>query len=267
MSEPDAKRPRVEAVAASDQQASVADHYNKRGTVALQDRQFSPIIRLKSLNNWVKHVLIDLHVTQPNSVVLDLCGGKGGDLSKFKRFPLIKRVVLADHAELSVKEAMTRFAFLKPSFQCRFLFADCFRVPLSLSLPAGTNADLVSCQFALHYSFETEARARCCMRNIAQNLAVGGHFVSTFPDSRVLVERGLSVYEANLQRDAASASTARCKFGNGCYSVDFEKPPRKLTKDQPFGVKYVFSLQASPRLLFASCLFSGMSVAFPCLAK
>ena len=37
--------------------------------------------------------------------------------------------------------------------------------------------DIVSCQFALHYSFESEAQAECMVRNAAECLRPGGFFI------------------------------------------------------------------------------------------
>jgi len=38
-------------------------------------------------------------------------------------------------------------------------------------------------QFALHYSFETEAKARQLLKNVASVLDDGGTFFGTFPDA------------------------------------------------------------------------------------
>lgn len=50
--------------------------------------------------------------------------------------------------------------------------------------------DLVSCQFALHYAFESEARARMMLQNIATRLKPGGYFIGTIPDANLIVYAG-----------------------------------------------------------------------------
>ncbi|GJN39521.1 hypothetical protein PR202_gb28645 [Eleusine coracana subsp. coracana] len=62
----------------------VADHYSARSNQTLEERENSPIIHLKKLNNWIKSVLIQLYA-HPGDCVLDLACGKGGDLIKWDK--------------------------------------------------------------------------------------------------------------------------------------------------------------------------------------
>lgn len=62
--------------------ANVATHYDNVQQETRRGRQNSAIYRLRSFNNWLKAVLINLH-TRPGYSVLDLCCGKGGDLRKW----------------------------------------------------------------------------------------------------------------------------------------------------------------------------------------
>lgn len=43
--------------------------------------------------------------------------------------------------------------------------------------------DLVSCQFAFHYSFESLPQAETMLRNVSENLKRGGYFVATIPSA------------------------------------------------------------------------------------
>ena len=51
--------------------------------------------------------------------------------------------------------------------------------------------DLVSCQFALHYSFESKEKAHVALKNVSARLKTGGHFIGTIPfaDRIVYVEK------------------------------------------------------------------------------
>ncbi|URE25821.1 mRNA cap guanine-N7 methyltransferase [Musa troglodytarum] len=62
----------------------VADHYSARSNQTLEEREASPIIHLKKLNNWIKSVLIQLYA-HPKDAVLDIACGKGGDLIKWDK--------------------------------------------------------------------------------------------------------------------------------------------------------------------------------------
>jgi mRNA (guanine-N7-)-methyltransferase len=69
----------------------------------------------------------------------------------------------------------------------QFVVGDCFKAGLFNSLPKDYQFDFVSCQFALHYSFETEQKARSLLENISSRLKPGGTFVGTIPNSSWLV--------------------------------------------------------------------------------
>lgn len=85
--------------------------------------------------------------------------------------------------------------------------------------------NLVSCQFAFHYCFESLTQAECMLRNASECLRTGGFFIGTIPDANEIMKR---------QRQADSTS-----FGNDIYKITFlcdvEEPPL-------FGAKYNFEL-------------------------
>ena len=73
--------------------AHIAEHYNKRRSETLDQRNQSPIIHLRNFNNWIKSVLLNKYV-KPGHIVFDICAGKGGDLKKFAQ-GRIEHLVLA----------------------------------------------------------------------------------------------------------------------------------------------------------------------------
>ena len=128
-----------------------------------------------------------------------LCGVvhvlQGGDLKKYASAG-IGYYVSADHALGSVRDAVDRYNNIHCDFPGHFLAADCHRVLLSRAYPPHCWFDLVSCQFALHYSFETHDTASQFMWNITERLLPGGHFIATFPDSERLVS---DIYSSTRQ--------------------------------------------------------------------
>lgn len=49
--------------------------------------------------------------------------------------------------------------------------------------------DCPTLQFAMHYSWSTEARARRALANVSSLLRPGGIFIGTMPDANVIVKK------------------------------------------------------------------------------
>ena len=193
--------------------------------------------------------------------VLDLGCGKGGDLLKWSKAG-VDNMTCVDIAETSVEQAKDRYNQMKQRnrgriFKANFFAADCTKTRLLDKYQASANMttntpkfDIVSCQFAFHYSFETQAQAECMVRNAAECLKPGGYFIGTTPDANVIWER-----LKNQQNN---------RFGNSVYTVEFDenspvltalkqnshgnetqgKVAGKMPKDLPtFGVGYNFHLE------------------------
>jgi len=83
--------------------------------------------------------------------------------------------------------------------------------------------DLVSCQFSLHYSFESEERAKGLMNNISCRLRPGGYFIATIPNSKKLIEK----------------MSRKEDIGNQYFKVEYDK---EKTSFEDFGNSYTFTL-------------------------
>lgn len=206
----------------------VAAHYDGKRALGVAQRNASPIIHLRHFNNWVKAVLLEKHWR--SGAVLDLCCGMGGDLGKYARMG-VRRVVGVDISEASLQEAARRLGGLHaPAMQCTFVPADACAVDLGALLPRDVQFTLVSCQFALHYAFESEARARQFLANVASRLLPGGYFVGTTTNVARILER-------------AAAGPA---FGNSVFSITFDDgikfDDKQPPPGSPFGRRLRFSL-------------------------
>lgn len=220
-----------------DHSSEVAQHYNRLQEVGLEVRSQSRIVYMRNFNNWVKSVLIgeildQLRRSKPGPVrVLDLGCGKGGDLLKWRRGN-ISHLVCTDIAEVSVEQCRSRYEEMKRKnynddlFTAEFITADATKELLSTRLEdPSLTFDLCSCQFVVHYSFESKVKAETMLRNACERLRPGGYFIGTTPDAYELMKR------ASLSEDLA--------FGNEVFKVRFKsEPPFPL-----FGAEYHFSLE------------------------
>ncbi|XP_057825668.1 mRNA cap guanine-N7 methyltransferase 1 isoform X2 [Cryptomeria japonica] len=215
----------------------VAEHYSKRTNQTLEEREASPIIHLKKLNNWIKSVLIQLY-TRRGDVVLDLACGKGGDLIKWDKAK-VGYYVGVDIADGSIEDCRTRYNCetdplhrrKKFSFPARLICADAYEVRLDEELKHDAPFDICSCQFALHYSWSTEERARRALLNVSTLLRPGGTFVGVMPDANVIVRK---------LRKADGL-----KFGNSVYWISFDEKyaQKKFKSSNPYGIQYTFHLE------------------------
>lgn len=195
----------------------VAAHYD---TLVQKDRGESSILAIRNFNNWIKAVLISLYVN-PGDAVLDLGSGRGGDLGKWCQRK-IRLLTSVDVSAKSLEDAKVRLAAMSwCKFTAEWIHANAYTAPLLLK----NVYDVVSCQFSLHYAFDTEQHARTAISNVASNLRIGGVFIATVPDA------------AELRRRASGS----LEFGNKYYTVKFED----ADLDRPFGVKYTFTLSDS----------------------
>lgn len=208
----------------------VIEHYNMRPDIGVVQRMKSPIIGLKSFNNWVKSVLITRFAHPVLSVsvlissgrtspargkVLEVGCGKGGDLTKWQKAN-IRALVGVDIAEVSIAQARQRWETMRPPrFAASFAALDCYTQPLSNAFPPEELAqpfDVVSMQFCMHYAFETVEKARRMLQNVTEWLRKGGVFLGTIPNAEQLLER----------LDDLPESATDLSFGNSVYNIRFE---------------------------------------------
>ncbi|XP_023951484.2 mRNA cap guanine-N7 methyltransferase [Bicyclus anynana] len=216
----------------------VAAHYNHIEEKGVQERFNSPIFYLRNFNNWVKSVLIQEYTDRIREKdygkvirVLDICCGKGGDLGKWQK-ARAEHVVFADIADVSIDQCKSRYDDLKRRigrlFTAEFIAADCTRDVLRHKYhDPSIKFDLASCQFGLHYSFESLAQARRMLANISECLKPGGYFIGTVPDAYEIVSR------CQKSQDGA--------FGNRIFNIKLLFDP---ANGYPlFGAKYDFHLE------------------------
>lgn len=210
----------------------VRQHYNQRPDQGVQRRQESPIIKLRSFNNWIKFVLISKY-SERGCTVLDIGCGKGGDLFKWGRAGC-SGFIGVDIAEVSVAQARERYDKVRHKrFWADFCVGDAFEEPMETIVhPDAFPVDIVSSQFCLHYAFSSEERVRMALSNVSRSLRRGGIFLGTIPNSDV------------INKHIRKLEPHELKWGNSVYNVEFElAPPRDGVFKPAFGHKYTFFLE------------------------
>lgn len=214
----------------------VRQHYN---AVPQRGRDWrkteSRIKGLRSFNNWVKSVVI--HKFSPADAgngpplrVLDLGCGKGGDLGKWQQAPQPVEVYVGiDPAEVSIDQARERHGEMRYKgnrggrggrphrmFDAVFIAQDAFghsignisvvrSIGFDPSAPnqrrGGGGFDVVSMMFCMHYAFESEAKTREMLQNVAGSLKKGGRFIGTIPNSDIIRSRVESFHKAQAEHE------------------------------------------------------------------
>ena len=172
----------------------VAKHYEARENQDVNRRNQSRILHLRNFNNWTKSVLINKYLEKlkrdlgkRRPVVLDMCCGKLGDFKKWKEAG-VGYLVGADIAKQSLIDGLERYntSNFYNNFPLTLIHADCANADITPHYN-GVIFDICSCQFSLHYSFESAERARTIFKNITSNLRNGGYFFGTIPRACYLV--------------------------------------------------------------------------------
>lgn len=202
----------------------VRQHYNAVPQRGRDWRKTDSRIKgLRSFNNWVKSTIIHKFAPTdegngPPLRVLDLGCGKGGDLGKWQQAPQPVGILVGiDPAEISIEQARDRHVQMwrggnrggrggrgssrpQRTFDAEFFAQDAFgrsiaNIPIvrhigfdsGMPIPRrGGGFDVVSMMFCMHYAFESEAKTRGMLQNVAGSLAKGGRFIGAIPNSDVI---------------------------------------------------------------------------------
>jgi SAM-dependent methyltransferase len=102
--------------------------------------------------------------------------------------------------------------------------------------------DFATVMYALHYSWESETKARKFVENTVSQLKKDCYLMITIPDKRVILER------LKVAQSADPADRPISKFGNSIYTVNFlSLPPSQEAKASSslplFGAAYEFTLE------------------------
>ncbi|CAM9168977.1 unnamed protein product [Ectocarpus sp. 12 AP-2014] len=266
-------------------QAEAAAKYSEE--LRTEGQQASSFIyHLKRFNNWVKATLIakaSKDASHAGLRVLDLACGKGGDLFKWATHPDgVEKYVGSDIAFGSLQHLVERMAksadrggrgnwskvpvkLFEADLGRNDVQRDRVRVwektegqpgewGLRVPLNEGDLFDVASMQFALHYMGQTEGRMRRFLHEVSRHLRVGGIFIATTMDSRVLMQ--LLMGHAEQSWDSSLGRTTRKveiddERQQNLLSIVFKDPFESYLRHSsedgdatgPFGLEYTFTLR------------------------
>ncbi|KAJ4293736.1 mRNA cap guanine-N7 methyltransferase [Collariella sp. IMI 366227] len=193
-------------------------------------------------------------------LVLDIGCGKGGDLFKWQQAPqTVDLYVGLDPADISIEQARERYRSManrggggrggrgghhrRPPpriFDARFHVKDCYaetigdidivrEVGFSASnVSSSRGFDVVSMMFCMHYAFETEAKARQMLKNVAGSLRKGGRFIGCIPNSDVISSKVEAFNKRMEEKKKANPPTSPSRnTNNEPRSTTPESPPKQ----------------------------------------
>lgn len=224
------------------------------GEEGKESREFSEIIFLRKFNNWIKTVLINKYCDRlsfrNNPSVLDLCAGKGGDLNKWIKRG-VSHYVAMEYQDSLIQKGMQRLKEMRNvRFPSIFVVHDAGdpntlvdRVldnrDIFKNIKRKIVFDIVSCQFSMHYLYESEAKLRAFLHNVSCRLEPGGFYIATTVDAEKVV---------SLMRTTESGKRELC-IQNRFYSIRFgqEEYSRIASPEgrggSPYGLKFYFYLK------------------------
>lgn len=157
-------------------------HYNPSSNS--KDKTQSPLYtNMRQYHNKVKQYLYNTYCNNIDSLA-ELCSGKGGDLHKWCH-NRIRRVDGYDNHQPSINEAYKRLKQVSEQYSTNLNY-NFYLMDLrnsELDLKQNFDYDVVSCQFGLHYFYESEKIIRNVLKTISSLLKNNGVFIGTILDN------------------------------------------------------------------------------------
>ena len=141
------------------------------------------------LNNMIKKHLIVSHVHADN-YFLDLPCGSGNDVAKLEQIQIRKYIGIdIDFNDFLLNAAKQRPSVIALGHRCILHRGNMCSPSLFHDLGLATGIfHVVSCQFAMHYAFESQSSAENFVTNVTTALRPNGVFIATFPDCEHLLQ-------------------------------------------------------------------------------
>jgi mRNA (guanine-N7-)-methyltransferase len=147
-------------------------------------KHYAKVMRL--FHNRIKCDLIRKASCEKSDVhLLDIGVGRGGDMFKWDQCS-VDYAIGYDPECSYIEEAKRRFSHSNLNGKRDYHFVHALSMD-SLKLP-DQSMDIVSCQFAIHYFFQSESMLVCCLEQIQRVLRSDGIFIGTFMDGNIVMD-------------------------------------------------------------------------------
>lgn len=151
-----------------------------------KDRKQSGVFGMNLFHSLViKDMLYKMYVGIPrkNHNVLELAGGRGGDIRKYD-LNHVRHVVFQDIDNVALDEAKRRLSTMNHRFKARFFQGD---LGTDIRDKLGKHPfDSVSMQFAIHYMLKNKTTLENMFNNVNDKLKKNGYFIFTAMDGQLV---------------------------------------------------------------------------------
>ena len=146
-------------------------------------------INLYKYNNYIKNYLYNKYLKKGDKI-LDLAGGRGGDLYKIKNSNYILHI---DIVNKLLEEAKNRYKNMNTKTNINFLKFNLLgdninkinKIKKNKNI---NNFDIITCQFAFHYLCKNKQTINFIIDIISNNLKKDGIFMMTGYDGKIIFD-------------------------------------------------------------------------------
>lgn len=175
-------------------------------------------VSMRKFHNWIKHNLYTQFIKK-NNTVLEIAGGRGGDLFKLEKVG-ISKLVLIDIAKDAVIEAKKRYNEMNTSFNAEFIEQNSSKL-----FNLNTKFDVVSIMFAFHYFWN---KFDIIYNNINNHLKSGGYLLITCFDKNLVKEIDNETFKIVKKNNNKISVYAESIGERDEWLVDFDKMKDKM---------------------------------------